>query len=260
MLSGWDPYAAIVGAVLDGANPSGRPFAAVDFGRTGVPGAVATLVEDPSGAVAIVVDRRHTSDLPEHLLPVVVHETLHGGGDNSRQEEIIANVLDTVAYAQVLLVAPDVAAGTQLAVYNNAALLALLNSTGAAGPARLGITASPRGDVWLGPDLDRVDAASLTDAISGDDYYQALPATGSPGPPAFAALLRPFPGGAALGPDPRFDDAALALVDRGVGVVVPPADALRLARTLGLALTDVVAPAASSWPRTPSGPRPGYSP
>lgn len=254
MLSGWKPYQATIDAVLDGANPSGRPFLSVDFGRTGIGGAVATLVEGWSGGFSLIVAARYAGDRPEQLIPLVVHEALHGGGGNSREEEIIANILDTICYAEVLLVAPEAATvGSQLAVFNNATLLALLNSTGRAGPSRLGISASPLGDVWLGPHLEDVDGASIRDAIGDDRFYDSLPRGGSPGQPTLSALLGRFPGAAALGPEPDFGEPALAVIDRGIGDLIPPVDAVDLARLLGLDVVGAVVEeaVAAALPRDP---------
>ena len=237
MLSGWDPYETTVAAILDGANPSGRPYSSIDFGQTGMSGAVATLIEEPDGRFRLVIERRHADDPPELLVPVLVHESLHGGGDNSREEEIIANILDTIAYAEVLLIAPEVATtGTELAIFNNATLVALLNSTGRAGPGHLGVSASPLDDVWLGRGLEEIDARSIRDAIAGDGFYDSLGLGGSPGQPALTALLRRFPGSSMLGPEPRFDEAAIDVIDRGVGQVLPPPAVFSLALTLGLDL------------------------
>ena len=97
MLTGWDPYQAMIDAVLDGENPSGEPYRVVAFDDIGFSGAIATLYDDPrDGRHSMIIDTDYESDTPEQLIPVIVHESLHGGGENSAEEEIIANILDTV--------------------------------------------------------------------------------------------------------------------------------------------------------------------
>ena len=138
MLTGWRPYETTIRAILEGENPSGKPYRAVMFDDIGFPGAIATLYEDPrDGRASLVVSQDYAGEDPEQLIPVIVHESLHGGGDNSAEEEIAANILDTLCYAEVLLVDPGAAyLGTDLTVFNNLELLALLNSMGRGGPAR----------------------------------------------------------------------------------------------------------------------------
>ena len=59
---------------------------------------------------------------------------MHDGVDNSFEEEIIAGLLDSLAYAEVITIDPDAAnTGTELAAYNNVQLFALMNSVGRRG-------------------------------------------------------------------------------------------------------------------------------
>jgi hypothetical protein len=237
MLWDWEPYAATIRAVFDGENPSGQPFAAVDFGDLGIDGAVATLIATRDARHVIVVDDDYRREPPEALVNVVVHESLHDPWQNSQEEEIIANILDNILYGEIVLVDPEVAdEGTLLVSFNNFALLALLNSTGRAGPGQLGISATPFDDVWLGDLLDEIDASSVRDAIAGDGFYAELPTGGSSGQETYWALIGRFPDADALGPSPDFDEAALTVIDRGVGEVITPAEAVELAGTLGLDL------------------------
>lgn len=236
MLSGWSPYDAVVAAVLDGENQSGLPFADVSFQAFDSP-AIAFLGGTADGLYALRVNRDFAAEAPETLANVVIHETLHDPYANSYEEEVIANILDGVAYAEILLVRPELAAtGTTLTVYNNYALLALLNSSGGAGPTRLGVATSRFGDVWLGPELGGSDASSLRDAIADDNVYADLPRGGTPGGPVLTALLDPFPEASRRGPDPEFDEATLDAIDADIGRVISPPDAVSLARTLRLSL------------------------
>src|SRR5262249_7423374 len=129
MLTDWTPYQATIDAVIGGENPSGKPFRTVAFDNIGFGGAIATLYDDPrDGRHSMIVDSAYEVEPPEQLINVIVHESLHGGGENSAEEEIIANILDTICYAEVLGVDPDAAYdGTELALFNNLELLALLN-------------------------------------------------------------------------------------------------------------------------------------
>jgi len=186
--------------VLDGENHSRLPFADVSF-QAFDSGAIAFLGGLPDGRFALRVNRDFAAEAPETLANVLIHQTLHDPNDNPYEEEVIANILDGVAYAKVLLVRPEIAAsGTILTVYNNFALLALLNSYGSAGPGPLGISTALLGDVWLGPGPEDSDASSLRNAIAGDNVYSSLARGGSPGGPVYAALLAAFTGAQDLSP------------------------------------------------------------
>lgn len=242
MVTGWRPYEATIRAILDGENPSGKPYRAVVFDEIGFPGAIATLYEDPrDGRASLVVSRDYAGEDPEQLIPVIVHESLHGGGDNSAEEEIVANILDTLCYAEVLLVDPAAAyLGTDLTVFNNLELLALLNSMGRSGPANIGVATSPLGDIFVGPGFDAYDYESIRYVVESDDFYDALQNQGSPGQQTTAALLSRFPGASTLGPEPVYSESMLAIIDRGISRVLTAAKAVQLAETLGLAMTDAV--------------------
>ncbi|HEY8447306.1 MAG TPA: hypothetical protein VIL01_09375 [Thermomicrobiales bacterium] len=242
MLTDWDPYEATLRAILDGENPSGRPYREVIFDDIGFPGAIATLYENPrDGRASLVVSEEYAGEDPAQLIPVIVHESLHGGGYNSAEEEIIANILDTICYAEVLLVEPRVAyLRTDLTVFNNLELLALLNSMGRGGPGQLGVATSPLGDIFVGPEFARYDFESIRYVVESDDFYDALGNHGSPGQQTTAALISRFPGGKSLGSEPEYNEEMIAVIDRGIGKVISPAKAVRLARTLGLYMTESV--------------------
>jgi hypothetical protein len=238
MMTGWRPYEVTLDAILGTANPSGEPFEAIVFERLRISEAIATIEPSRSGRFRMIFSDAFASEAPEQLLPVIVHESLHGGGFNSRQEEVTANILDAVAYGELLLIDPRVAHfGTELAIFNNVELLALLNSMGRGGGGHVGISSSAIGDVFVGPNLDEFDAESIQAVIESDSFYGSLPTTGSPGQPTFSALVGRFPGAERLGVEPDFTDAALAVIDEGVGQVISPREAVALARLLGLLIT-----------------------
>jgi hypothetical protein len=242
MLTEWDPYEATIRAVLDGENPSGKPFRAVVFDSIGFSGAIATLYEDPrDGRDSIVVDSAYENEPPEQLIPVVVHESLHGGGGNSAEEEIIANILDTICYGEVLHVDPDAAyLGTDLTFFNNLELLALLNSSGRGGAGQVGIATSVLGDVFVGDYFGDYDYESIRDVIEADGFYDSLFNNGSPGQQTTVALIGRYPGAKALGNEPIYNEEMLAVIDRGVGRVITPKRAVQLVEVLGLQMTTAV--------------------
>ncbi|MEA2524493.1 MAG: hypothetical protein QOF73_1720 [Thermomicrobiales bacterium] len=239
MLTDWDPYEATIRAVLDGENPSGEPYRTVDFDNIGFAGAIATLYEDPrDGRHSMVVDSAYAGEPPVQLIPVVVHESLHGGDGNSAEEEIVANILDTICYAEVLLVDPRAAyQGTDLAFFNNLELLALLNSTGRGGAGQVGIATSTLGDVFVGGYFGEFDYESIRYVVEADGFYDSLLNIGSPGQQTTAALIARFPGGKALGKEPYYGEEMLAVIDRGVGKVITPKRAVKLVQVLGLHMT-----------------------
>jgi hypothetical protein len=239
MLTDWKPYQATIDAILGGKNPSGKPYRVVAFDDIGFSGAIATLYDDPrDGRHSMIIDDDYEGELPEQLINVIVHESLHGGGENSAEEEIIANILDTISYSEVLGVDPEAAyAGTDLAIFNNLELLALLNSTGRGGAGQVGVATSTLGDVFVGTYFGEYDYESIRYVVESDGFYDSLFNKGSPGQQTTAALISRFPGGKALGKNPRYSEEMLAVIDGGVAKVVTPKRAAKLAQVLGLHMT-----------------------
>ncbi len=133
-------------------------------------------------------------------MPVLVHESMHDGVDNSYEEEIIASLLDSLTYAEVLTIDPAAAnTGTELAAYNNVQLFALMNSIGRRGAGFVGVETSFDGDVYLGAGLENFDADSIRAGIASDPWYAQLPRGGSQGGAVLAALLGRFPESANAG-------------------------------------------------------------
>jgi hypothetical protein len=238
MLSAWNPYQATIDAILDGKNESGHPFEAVDFRPLEFGAAVATLqVAYSTGKPRLLVSDRYQNESPEQLIPVLVHESMHDGVDNSYEEEIIASLLDSLTYAEVLSVDPDIAnAGTELAAYNNVQLYALMNSIGRRGAGYVGVETSFDGDVYLGEGLENFDADSIRAGIASDAWYAQLPRGGSQGGAVLAALLGRMTESASLASLDRFSAEAIAVIDQGVGLVLTPRKVRALAADLQLSL------------------------
>ncbi len=241
MLSGMEPYGAVVASILEGQNETGLPFAAVEFADLGVANAVATI-RTPSpatdGRYLLQISTWFAGEPPLQLIPALVHESLHGDGENSGPEELIANILDTIAYGELLLIDPGAAySGTELTAYNNLQLYSLLNSMGVRGGGHIGIQTSAIGDVFVGPGLEDFDARSIRDSILQDPFYGSLGQGDSPISPTASALIQRFPGKTSLGDQPHFDEELLSLIDRGVSHVVTPDQARELVTTLGLFAT-----------------------
>lgn len=239
MLTDWDPYQVTIDALLSGANESGKPFEAVDFRPLEFGGAVATLqMGYSSGRLRLLVSDRYRNEIPEQLIPVLVHESMHDGVENSFEEEIIASLLDSLAYAEVLAVDPSAAnTGTELAAYNNVQLFALMNSIGRRGPEDVGIETSFDGDVYIGDGLERFDADSIRAGIASDPWYSQLPTGGSQGGPVLEALLGRFADGPSLIAPDRFSEEAISVIDDGIGLILTPAGVQALAIDLQLSLT-----------------------
>lgn len=248
MLSDWDPYQVTLAAILDGVNESGHRFETVDFRPLEFGAAIATLqVAYGTGAPRLLISDRYRNETPQQLIPVLVHESMHDGVDNSFEEEIIAGLLDSLTYAEILTLDPDAAiTGTELAAYNNVQLFALINSIGRRGGGYVGVVTSLDGDAYVGPGLEAFDADSIRDGIASDSWYAQLPRGGSQGGAVLEALLARFPESAALATTRRFSEEAIAVVDVGIGLVLTPRKVRAIAVDLGLSL-------ASEPPVTPAG-------
>jgi len=238
MLFSWDPYQATIEAILEGKNESGHPFETVDFRPLEFGAAVATLqVAYSTGQPRLLVSDRYQNEAPEQLVPVLVHESMHDGVDNSYEEEIIASLLDSLTYAEVLTIDPAAAnTGTELAAYNNVQLFALMNSIGRRGAGFVGVETSFDGDVYLGAGLENFDADSIRAGIASDPWYAQLPRGGSQGGAVLAALLGRFPESANLVSLDRFSPEAIAAIDQGIGLVLTPRKVRALAVDLQLSV------------------------
>lgn len=238
MLSDWDPYQTTIAAILDGKNETGRPFDTVDFRPLDFGSAIATLqIAYSTGRPRLLISDRYQNEIPEQLISVLVHESMHDGIDNSFEEEIIAGLLDSLTYAEVLSIDHRAAnTGTELAAYNNVQLVALMNSIGRRGAGYVGIETSFDGDVYLGPGLETFDADSIRAGIASDPWYATLPRGGSQGGEVLAALLGRFPESSTLVTLDRFSVEAIEVIDQGIGLVLTPRKVRALATDLQLSL------------------------
>ncbi len=241
MLYAWDPYQVVVDSILFGENDTTQPFASVGFAHMAYPNAVATIGLDYGFSpprYRLSISAAFAAEPPLQLAPALIHESLHGDGVNSAEEELVANILDTIAYAELLLVDSSSALSrTQLTVYNNMQLYALLNSMGARGAGHLGIVTSVSGDVFVGPGLADFNAHSLRASIMQDEFYRSLSAGGSAAPGTTLRLVERFTGISSRTGDVMYNEQLLALIDLGVGRVLPPQSVHTLAMALGLRMT-----------------------
>jgi len=106
-------------------------FSSVTFGTPSATGAIAQ-VNPPTGnqtKPSIVIDSKYQYEDFRLLGDVLSHETLHKDSSNSPNEELIANVIDTTVYGQMLLSDPKLAtSGTELSRRLNTKLMARINS------------------------------------------------------------------------------------------------------------------------------------
>ncbi len=238
MLADWDPYQITIDAILDGKNESGHAFETVDFRPLEFGAAIATLqVAYSTGAPRLLLSDRYQNETPQQLIPVLVHESMHDGIDNSFEEEIIAGLLDSLTYAEVITIDPAAAnTGTELAAYNNVQLFALMNSIGRRGAGYVGVATSFDGDAYVGPGLEAFDADSIRAGIAGDSWYSQLPRGGSNGGAVLEALIGRFPESSLLVNTRRFSEETIAVIDQGIGLVLTPRKVRALAVDLGLSL------------------------
>ena len=153
-----------ISAMLDGTNLTGKSQTIIDFSTDVAANAevAETLVLD-NGRLATLQSRPATpASLPGagHKL---AHEGIHQDKDNNQNEEIVANTIETMVYAQQLTVDSSIAnAGTTLIKSDNDKLLAMLDS-GKASLPHVGIL-----DGSLKNNTKGVFAGSA--AISGGSY------------------------------------------------------------------------------------------
>ncbi|MET0981433.1 MAG: hypothetical protein ABWY02_04990 [Telluria sp.] len=201
-------------------------FARVIFGPLETGGsanaiAVSRLVPgDPRQT--IIFNERYRYEDVRLLAEVMAHEVLHVGNLVSNKEELIANTVDALVYAQLLLEDPGIArSGTELARRLNTKLMALINSRDASGRIRI-----------------------LTSSTTN-----VYPGSSGPPLPYFAAAFLPFgadtPGNATLAAElsavtrmnitaANFDDRTVRLLDQNINLLTP-SQWVRLAGILRLA-------------------------
>lgn len=134
-----------IDTVLSGENESGRIFQRVDFDPT-LMVSVAGSFPAPNGTEGRIIkfneNLRRTRF--EAIGAVIAHEVAHDDATNSRNEEVLIDLVRILVWAQVIRERPRLAKINDLGVRsNNTLLLALLNSGNAAYP-RLGVTRAPQ--------------------------------------------------------------------------------------------------------------------
>lgn len=228
-------FEGAIAAVLDGDNQSGRPYAAVSFGRSMPAAVVAEGRLRRDGAFEIILNRRYRHEPFAALSALMAHEPLHQDPIfNGLNEEAISQVAESLAYAQQLLVAPELAqVATPLIRLENAAVMKLLNSGKAAFP-RVGVKSSPA-PRQAGPVVLRAHAGLGFEATSRSVNRRAgRPDIDTPGNALLDLYLRNITGREDLG-DLDFDQATMQLIDAGQSLIDND-DALRLARYLKLSI------------------------
>lgn len=131
-------------ALLDGQNDTGKRYTIIDFSNEVSPSAVVaeTKVND-AGRLRTLIKPSFAGEPFQALSAIMAHEALHQDITNSQNEELFANVVETLVYAQQVLIDPSIAStGTQLVTTMNGMLLAMLNSGSALYP-RVGVLSAP---------------------------------------------------------------------------------------------------------------------
>ena len=129
-----------IAAMLDGANLTGKAQTIVDFSTDVSPTAevAETLVLD-NGRLRTLFKTSYAGEPFQALGAKLAHEGVHQDKDDNQNEEIVANAIETMVYAQQLMVDSSIAnAGTTLIKSDNDKLLAMLDSGKALFP-RVGI-------------------------------------------------------------------------------------------------------------------------
>jgi hypothetical protein len=147
--------------LLDDDNVTGLKYTVIDF-STEVSGSVVvaeTKGNPTTGRLRTVFKPSFAGEPFQALGAILAHEALHQdlvgatpNLPNGQNEEIFTNVVETMVYAQHLLIDPSIAqAGTQLVTQQNGMLLAMLNSGAALFP-RVGMLVGPilSGNVFPG--------------------------------------------------------------------------------------------------------------
>lgn len=180
---------ALVGTVAETAiddllgtdNVTGKKYTIIDFSTdvTGSATIAETKANPTTGRLRTLFKTTYRGEPFQVLSAMMAHEAVHQDIPDtvspdlpdSINEEIFANTVETIVWAQHLMVDDSVAsAGTQLVTERNASLLAMLNSGLALFP-RVGLTDGPilGGNVFFG-----ADPVTGGDYTSFDNYVRRL--------------------------------------------------------------------------------------
>lgn len=135
---------AAIPSLLDGQNDTGQRYTVIDFSSEVSNSApVAETKVNNQGRLRTLIKPSFAGEPFQALGAVMAHEALHQDALNSQVEEVFTNVVETLVYAQQVLIDPSIAAaGTRLVTDLNASLLAMLNSGSALYP-RVGALGAP---------------------------------------------------------------------------------------------------------------------
>lgn len=159
-------------SMLTAANASGSPFTVIDFSTEVSQSApIAETKGNPATGRLRTLFKTQFQGEPFQVLSVILaHEALHQDAvsgsttslPDSQNEEIFANTVETMIWAQQLLADPTLASrGTQLVTLENGQLLAMLNS---------GTALFPRVGLYDAPLLGAQNVFNGGVAVSGGPY------------------------------------------------------------------------------------------
>jgi hypothetical protein len=140
-----------ISSMLDGTNVTGKPQTIIDFSTDVSASAdVAETLVLVNGRLRTLFKTSYAGEPFEALSAKIAHEAIHQDKDDNLNEEVVANTIETMVYAQQLLVDSSyVSAGTTLIKADNDKLLAMLDSGKALFP-RIGILAGSMKDTTGG--------------------------------------------------------------------------------------------------------------
>ena len=137
-----------IASLLEGQNATGKKYTVIDFSATEISNNATvseTILNDATGRLRTLYKSSYQGESFITLSANIAHEALHQDGAqiDGQNEEIFANVVETLVYAEQLAIDPTPAkAGTQMATTQNTLLLAMLNSGTALFP-RVGVYDAP---------------------------------------------------------------------------------------------------------------------
>ena len=226
-----------IGVVLDGNYAAGKPFTILHFSdEAGERAEVAETVPNNEGRLRTHVKTKYAGEPFQALSAVLAHEVLHQDEQTSRQEEIVANSVETFVYAQQAAVEPGwVSAGTYLTKRGNGRLLAMLNS-GRTNAPQTGVAAAEtfhrENGVFVGGTTPVGGPfASIRDLIDREFEARGFPSGTTRGNAALDQTLTKLTGVATTGA--KFSDQTIASLDVGQ-TALGTSDAVKLAYLLKL--------------------------
>lgn len=118
-----------VDAFLGNANVTGMPYTYIDFAPTSDAAVIADTTMTSQGRLEIRIKPTFSGEHFAALSAVLAHESVHQDSNFKIQEEIIANMIGDIVYAQQIDLDPTIASeGTSLVKTLNTQQIALVNS------------------------------------------------------------------------------------------------------------------------------------